>query len=216
MRKEIVSFLGAALLFATPGLKSEAKEGVIVQEAPENLSSEEAMKQRIQASRVVVSRLAHEDEVVLKNFDQFSDEVAQAFSKGKSLSKEEVDRIFDALDFAADKHRLQTRKNKAKTPYISHPIGVAYNVMHFGEVKDAEIIMGALLHDTVEDTQTTLEELTKTFNAQVSSYVRELTNDKAMAQVERKRAAVIQAADKSAGGAQIELADQLYNVMDLL
>ncbi len=215
MRKEIWSLLGVAMLVST-GVATSENKPVMVEENVENLSPDEMVKQRVQISREKLSRSAHEDQTVLKIYDLFAAEVMQAFIKGKSLSQQEVDQIFDALDFAAEKHKLQTRKNKAKTPYISHPIGVAYNVMHYGEVKDADIIMGALLHDTVQDTETTLDELTKIFNSQVSSYVRELTMDKSLAQVEKKRAEVIKAADRSIGAAQIELADKLYNVTDLL
>jgi guanosine-3',5'-bis(diphosphate) 3'-pyrophosphohydrolase len=151
----------------------------------------------------------------MKNYDLLVGELDNAYRKGKSLKAEEIDAIFNAIDFAAEKHRLQLRQNKEKTPYISHPLGVTYNLMHYGEVSDAAVIIGALLHDTVEDTQTTFEEIEKLFGKDAVSYVREMTDDKKLAKMERKRLQVIKASKQSKGAAQINLADKLFNVVDL-
>lgn len=176
----------------------------------------DAVTTALQDTRSKVSTLSHNDKVVLKNFDALAETLNYAYHKEKSMTVQEVQQVCLGMEFAADKHRLQTRKNPEKTPYVSHPIGVAYNLMHFGEVRDPAIILGALLHDTIEDTQTTSEEIEGVFGKQVAGYVLELTDNKSLAQEERKRLQVIDAAHKSPGAAQIKLADKLYNLNDLL
>src|SRR5262249_40981790 len=135
--------------------------------------------------------------------------------KERSMTAQEIEQICAGLEFAAEKHRLQTRKNPEKTPYISHPIGVTNHLMIIGEVRDSSIILGSLLHDTVEESQTTFEELESKFGKQVADYVRELTDDQSLAKEARNRTQVIQAAHKSSGAAQIKLADNLFNLSDL-
>lgn len=63
------------------------------------------------------------------------------------------------LQFAASKHRNQRRKNADQTPYINHPINVATILSDEGHIEDESILMAALLHDTVEDTDATFLEI---------------------------------------------------------
>lgn len=70
-----------------------------------------------------------------------------------------MDRVVLAADFAARKHRDDRRKDAEKTPYINHPIGVAKILTDEGQITDVNTIIGALLHDTVEDTDATFEEI---------------------------------------------------------
>ena len=67
--------------------------------------------------------------------------------------------VIKAADFAAVKHKDQRRKNKSAIPYINHPIGVANILTSEGKVTDPIVLQAALLHDTVEDTDTTIEEI---------------------------------------------------------
>src|ERR1039458_4910502 len=80
-------------------------------------------------------------------------------------------RLLMALAFAAEKHRHQRRKDAAASPYINHPIAVANTLAVEGRVTDEAILLAACLHDTVEDTQTTFEEIEETFGTEVSSLV---------------------------------------------
>ena len=77
-------------------------------------------------------------------------------------------------DFAAKKHRNVRRKDSDKTPYINHPIGVAEILTEEGGVTDVDILCAALLHDTVEDTDTTFEEIEELFGKIVRDYVDEV------------------------------------------
>jgi guanosine-3',5'-bis(diphosphate) 3'-pyrophosphohydrolase len=79
--------------------------------------------------------------------------------------------LLKAADFAAKKHRNQRRKDVAQTPYINHPIGVANILTAEGGVEDLAVLQAALLHDTVEDTDTTLQEIEEHFGREVRDLV---------------------------------------------
>jgi guanosine-3',5'-bis(diphosphate) 3'-pyrophosphohydrolase len=214
MKKRVVPFLiGVALLTSTLSAQEEAFKPSLRQR--EEFKMEDEVKIKLQEIRKKLSELAHNDQTVMKNFDSFSALIQCAHEKEKRMTLQEVEQICRGVEFAAEKHRLQTRKNPEKTPYISHPIGVAYHLMSIGNVRDYEVILGALLHDVVEDTQTTYEEIENKFGQSVASYVREMTDDKSLAKEARKRLQVIKASHTSKGAAQIKLADKLYNLQDL-
>src|SRR5687768_39644 len=98
-----------------------------------------------------------------------------------------IEPLLKALHFAADKHRDQRRKNVEASPYINHPIEVAELLSRVGGVTDIVTLQGAILHDTIEDTKTTPEELEETFGAAVRGVVEEVTDDKNLHKLDRKR-----------------------------
>ena len=214
MKKYFIPLITAATLLTTAGFAEETTQ-MATCETGQCEATEDVVKQALQTTRAKLAELAHSDETVMQKYDSFADVLTLAYYKEKSMTAEEIQQVCEGVEFAADKHRLQTRKNKAKTPYISHPIGVAYNLMNVGEVRETSVIIGALLHDTVEDTQTTFEEIEKKFGKNVAGLVREVTDDKTLATEARKRLQVINATQKSKGAAQIKLADKLYNLNDL-
>jgi len=124
--------------------------------------------------------------------------------------------LLQAADFAAQKHRDQKRKDAVASPYINHPITVARLLADVGGVEDEEILAAALLHDTVEDTETTLEELQACFGARVRGFVAEVTDDKTLCKEERKSRQVEHAQDLSAAAALIKLGDKISNVVDVI
>lgn len=85
-----------------------------------------------------------------------------------------------AVAFAADKHRNQRRKDAEASPYINHPIALANVLANEGGVDDVTVLCAAVLHDTIEDTETTPEELQAIFGPKVASVVMEMTNDKSL------------------------------------
>lgn len=99
--------------------------------------------------------------------------------------------LLDAIDYAAIKHKSQRRKDPEGTPYINHPIGVAHILFFEGGVTDVPTLISAILHDTVEDTETTLEEIGIRFGAQVMGIVAEVTDDISLPSVDRKRFLVL-------------------------
>uniref|UniRef100_A0A6I8NEF5 Guanosine-3',5'-bis(diphosphate) 3'-pyrophosphohydrolase MESH1 n=2 Tax=Ornithorhynchus anatinus TaxID=9258 RepID=A0A6I8NEF5_ORNAN len=123
--------------------------------------------------------------------------------------------LLDAADFAAQKHRQQRRKDPEGTPYINHPIGVARILSHEAGVTDVQVLQAALLHDTLEDTDTTAEELERRFGARVRLLVQEVTDDKELPKAERKRRQVEGAGRGSPGAKLLRLADKLHNLRDL-
>jgi len=124
--------------------------------------------------------------------------------------------VMKAVNFAALKHTNQRRKDVQKTPYINHPIGVAYSVITEGNVYDVRIIQAALLHDTVEDTDTTYEELEREFGKKVRDIVEEVTDNKSITKDLRKRQQVEHALLLSKEAKTVKLADKLYNLRGLI
>jgi len=122
--------------------------------------------------------------------------------------------ILKATKFAALKHRDQRRKDSVASPYIIHPITVANELTEAG-VTDPEIIAAALLHDTLEDTKTTPDELTEAFGERVCSMVQELTDDKDLPKQERKRLQVEHAPELSTGAALVKICDKIANITDV-
>ncbi len=123
--------------------------------------------------------------------------------------------ILDAAAFAADKHRRQRRKDAEATPYINHPLALATILAGEGGVSDPAVIAAALLHDTVEDTETTPAELEARFGADVAAMVAEVTDDKSLPKAERKQLQIARAAHKSPGAKLVKLADKIANLRDI-
>jgi GTP diphosphokinase / guanosine-3',5'-bis(diphosphate) 3'-diphosphatase len=123
--------------------------------------------------------------------------------------------VLKAVEFAATKHRDQRRKDEAASPYINHPIALANILANEGGVLHPVVIVAALLHDTIEDTETTLEELRAAFGPQVAGIVMEVTDDKSLAKAERKRLQIKHAAHISKAARLVKLADKIANLRDM-
>ena len=115
--------------------------------------------------------------------------------------------VTKALEFAAEKHRGQSRKDAANTPYINHPIALAHLLANEGGINDANIIAAALLHDTVEDTDATVEDIEELFGSEIMRIVMEVTDDKSLPSPERKRLQIEHAAQISHAAKLVKLAD---------
>jgi guanosine-3',5'-bis(diphosphate) 3'-pyrophosphohydrolase len=124
-------------------------------------------------------------------------------------------RLLAAIDFAAEKHRAQRRKSAGDVPYINHPIRVARLLAEVGGVEDEDVLVAAILHDTLEDTATTRAELEAAFGPVVRGLVDEVTDDKGLPKAERKRLQIVHASGLSAGAVLIKLGDKISNVADL-
>jgi guanosine-3',5'-bis(diphosphate) 3'-pyrophosphohydrolase len=123
--------------------------------------------------------------------------------------------ILKALAFAACKHRDQRRKDLEASPYINHPIALANILCNEGGITDENVLCAALLHDTVEDTETSPEELTDVFGKTISDLVMELTDDKTLPKAERKRLQIEHAAHASSKAKLVKLADKISNLRDI-
>jgi len=127
----------------------------------------------------------------------------------------DLELYFKALSFAAYKHRNQRRKNNEKTPYINHPIQVATLLVE-SEITDVNVLIAALLHDTIEDTDTTIKELEEQFGPIVTEYVKEVTDDKSLSKLIRKKLQIEHAFHASIGAKLIKLADKYSNLFSIL
>ena len=129
--------------------------------------------------------------------------------------KGELALLLKALAFAAHKHRDQRRKDAEASPYINHPIALADVLINEGGVTDTEVLCAALLHDTVEDTATTHEELANAFGSRIARIVAEVTDDQRLSKAERKRLQIEHAPKISHEAKLVKLADKLVNLRDV-
>jgi guanosine-3',5'-bis(diphosphate) 3'-pyrophosphohydrolase len=123
--------------------------------------------------------------------------------------------FIDALAFAAAKHRNQRRKDADASPYINHPIELARVLSAEGGVLERVPLLAALLHDTIEDTETTEAELAAHFGPQVAVVVMEVTDDKSLPKPRRKDLQVEHAPHVSREAQLVKLADKICNLRDV-
>lgn len=123
--------------------------------------------------------------------------------------------LFKALSFSAKKHTKQRRKDIDKTPYINHPISLA-NILAQRWVIDENVLCAAILHDTIEDTETTVDELQEHFGEKITSIVLEVTDDKSLEKSVRKQKQVEHAATISREAKLVKLADKIANITDII
>lgn len=124
--------------------------------------------------------------------------------------------LLQAISFAAKKHSLQKRKGADGEPYINHPVEVANLLANIGKIDDYDILIAAILHDTIEDTETSAEEVTKLFGEDVCKMVLEVTDDKSLPKKRRKELQIEHAPHLSFGAKHIKLGDKISNVTDVL
>jgi guanosine-3',5'-bis(diphosphate) 3'-pyrophosphohydrolase len=127
----------------------------------------------------------------------------------------DLEPVFKALHFAAEKHRKQRRKGSEDTPYINHPIAVAYYLCNHAHITDLNVLTAAVLHDTLEDTDATPEEIEETFGADVLKLVLEVTDDKNLPKNARRREQEKTVDQRSHGAKLIRIADKISNIHDL-
>ena len=120
-----------------------------------------------------------------------------------------------ALDFAARRHSEQRRKGLKAEPYVNHLAEVALLLAEATGGEDPELVMAGLLHDTLEDTATTREELASAFGPDVASLVEEVTDDRTLDQRARKRMQVETAPNKSRRARMIKIADKIANLRSI-
>ncbi len=123
--------------------------------------------------------------------------------------------VLRAAAFAAERHRDQRRKDADASPYVNHPLALAEVLATVGDVHDPDVLCAALLHDTLEDTETTREELVAAFGETVARLVEEVTDDKSLPKDQRKRLQIEHAAHLSPGAKLVKLADKICNVRDV-
>jgi guanosine-3',5'-bis(diphosphate) 3'-pyrophosphohydrolase len=134
----------------------------------------------------------------------------------QQLDAAPIQRILAAAHFAAEKHAQQKRKGQKQEPYINHLIEVAELIANSSNRCDPELIMAGFLHDTVEDTGATLQELEQRFGRDVANLVAEVTDDKSLPKETRKSLQILNASKKSERAQTLKLADKISNLRSIL
>lgn len=123
--------------------------------------------------------------------------------------------LTDAILFAAKSHSGQFRKD-GRTPYINHPLEVMHLLNHAAGVSDESVLVAAVLHDVVEDTDVTVAEIAERFGERVAALVSEMTDDKTLRKEERKRLQLLTAHELTPDARLIRISDKICNVYDIL
>ncbi len=173
------------------------------------------INQHIADMRAFVAEKAQNNSDVLMEYDNLSKMLKNAYLADSKMNEGDIHIVLEAVGFAAESHQGQMRKNPEQTPYVIHPIRVAEHLMTIASVHERDILVAALLHDTVEDTKVTLADIQKSFGSTTEGYVKELTDNKSLPQDERKKLQIETAPKKSLAAAQIKLADKYDNLKSL-
>jgi guanosine-3',5'-bis(diphosphate) 3'-pyrophosphohydrolase len=124
-------------------------------------------------------------------------------------------REIDAILFAAESHTGQVRKD-GHTPYVNHPLEVMHLLAHAGEISDEDVLVAAVLHDVIEDTTVTAQEISDRFGERVAKIVIELTDDKSLTKEERKKEQLTGAGQLSPEARLVRISDKICNIYDIL
>src|SRR6201994_1786394 len=120
--------------------------------------------------------------------------------------------VSEAAELAARRHNGMARKGRGNEPYINHLAEVASLLSAATEGADAELIAAGWLHDSIEDTETTRDELAQKFSERIASLVVECTDDMSLPKAERRRLQVVDAPHKSSSAKLIKIADKISNI----
>uniref|UniRef100_A0A1B6JHF6 Guanosine-3',5'-bis(diphosphate) 3'-pyrophosphohydrolase MESH1 n=1 Tax=Homalodisca liturata TaxID=320908 RepID=A0A1B6JHF6_9HEMI len=154
-----------------------------------------------------------------KRMTETEEKAYEKFTLGyfvKEVKNEAIQKNFIwCLNFAAEAHKDQKRKDIECTPYINHPIGVAYIISEEAGITSLDLLRGCLLHDTVEDTSVVIDVIRARFGDYIANLVEEVTDDKSLPKQKRKDLQVIHARTSSPQAKMVKLADKLYNLRDL-
>jgi len=129
--------------------------------------------------------------------------------------RNDLTKLVQAINFAAKKHSRQKRKGADGEPYINHPLEVLNLLANVGKIEDCNVLIAAVLHDTIEDTETTEEEIREFFGADVCGMVLEVTDDKTLPKATRKQLQIEHSPHLTNGAKYIKLADKISNIRDV-
>ena len=121
-------------------------------------------------------------------------------------------RLTKALLFAAEAHRNQRRKGAAQEPYLNHLVEVLDLLVQATDGTDTDMLIAAILHDVVEDTSASYEDVAKNFGERVAEIVRENSDDMTLPKAERRRARIAGMPLKSREARLIKMADVISNL----
>lgn len=127
-----------------------------------------------------------------------------------------MQKIILAANFAANKHRDQRRKDREASPYINHPLALAFVLTNeVTGIVEEDVIAAAILHDTIEDTDTSTAEISDLFGGAILRIVLELSDDKSLPKATRKQLQIDNASMLSREAKLVKLADKICNLRDM-
>ncbi len=149
----------------------------------------------------------------LRIYDRMTSEW-EAFAQERK-GKWELDILYKAVEFAADKHEGQVRKDPERSPYIVHPLRVCSRLWHDGAVRNVNTLCTAILHDTIEDTDATAEEIRALFGDRITYATLEVSDDQSLSSDEKKQRQLEHAPHMSLDARLVKLADRMDNVWSI-
>ncbi len=171
---------------------------------------EESIEIQIRECRINLQPLASSNPRVLKMYDE---SISEWFSYYQETDNTfDLPRLLKAVIFAATKHEGQFCKDRASTPYIIHSLNVARSLWEEGQVRDENVLVAALLYNTLKNTNTSSEEIKNEFGNTVNSTVTELTNDRLLSSEQNNQGRVVHAPSLSLNAQLVKLADRLNNI----
>ncbi len=197
--------MGCILSAGGVGAASLRVDSIQVEESTQNLP------RAIASSKEAMKKWARADADVIQQLGSFLQSLQTGIREG-DLSEEEAKEILRVVQYVAEKHQAQMRTNKKQTPYVIHLLGVADQIMRIGKCYDVSVIMASLLHDTVENTDVTYEDIKNLFGSKVASYVKEMNEDPKLSLKERKRLQIVHALSQNKAVAVIKMSDKLHNL----
>ena len=132
-----------------------------------------------------------------------------------ALDARELTLLVKAIVFAADRHRDQRRKDETASPYINHPLALVDVLVCEAGIHDSSIMVAAMLHDTIEDTETSAIEIEREFGVAVRGIVEEVTDDKRLGRRACKQQQIERAPFLSTEARAVKLADKICNLRDI-
>ncbi|MDJ0951930.1 MAG: HD domain-containing protein [Alphaproteobacteria bacterium] len=129
-----------------------------------------------------------------------------------AATRPDFTRLTRALSFAAEAHANQRRKGAAQEPYLNHLVEVLDLVAQATGGDDVDLLIASLLHDVVEDTSVTEDELTEAFGARVAEIVQANSDDMSLPKDQRRRKRIADMPHKSPDARIVKTADVISNI----
>lgn len=213
------SLIVLALIFSMP-LMGHCDESLLTEEEllactcfPDVVFDHVIAKQ-IRKTDQNIAKLSDYNYTVKYRCDEFLTQLHMAYLNGEGLIEKDVLRILDAMVYCARKHQFRT--DASGLPYIAHCLDVANRLFSLGKVRDADILIAALIHETLDETDVTFSQISEHFGVRVEAFVSELYFVKGLSKRERAKLEIFEAKGKSAGAAQIILVEKLCKLEGML
>jgi hypothetical protein len=130
------------------------------------------INEHINSTRKLIVESTQNNTDVLMEYDNLAKTLKSAYLANHAMNEGDIHIVLEAVGFASEKHKGQTR---GQTPYVIHPIRVAHHLINVGNVNERDTLVSALIHNTVDETKVTFQEVEKSFGNAVVSCIREVT-----------------------------------------